>query len=90
VEPEGASAVLARGEAERLGVPYRDVFRLITLSVHSDLLAVGLIAAVSRRLAEAGIPCNVLSALHHDHLLVPSAEAGRALDLLRQLQADAQ
>jgi hypothetical protein len=52
-------------------------------------MAVGLIAAVSHRLAEAGVACNVVSALHHDHLLVPAADAERALAQLRQLQADA-
>lgn len=87
VEPEGRSAILARGQADRLGLAYRDVFRMITLAVASDLMAVGLTAAVSRRLAEAGIPCNVVAALHHDHLLVPAAAAERALEELRSLQA---
>lgn len=89
IETEGESAVLRRADAERAGLAYRDVFRMVTLSVASDLMAVGLIAAVSHRLAEAGVACNVVSALHHDHLLVPAADAERALAQLRQLQADA-
>ena len=43
----------------------------LTLTAHSSLEAVGLTAAVSTRLAELGIPCNVLAGYHHDHLLVP-------------------
>jgi hypothetical protein len=43
----------------------------LTLTVQSSLEAVGLTAAVSARLAEIDIPCNVLAGYHHDHLLVP-------------------
>ena len=45
---------------------------MITLDVHSSLESVGFLAAVSARLAAAGIPCNAVSAFHHDHLFVPS------------------
>ncbi len=43
----------------------------LTLTVQSSLVAVGLTAAVSARLAAIGIACNVLAGYHHDHLLVP-------------------
>ncbi len=43
----------------------------LTLTVHSSLEAVGLTAAVSTRLANLGIACNVLAGYRHDHLLVP-------------------
>lgn len=43
----------------------------LTLTVQSSLESVGLTAAVSAKLAEIEIPCNVLAGYHHDHLLVP-------------------
>lgn len=59
----------------------------ITLEVRSALEAVGLTAAVARVLTDAGIPCNVVAALHHDHLFVPADRAGDALGALQQLAA---
>ena len=59
----------------------------ITLRVHSDLAAVGLTAAFARALADAGIACNVVAGVHHDHLFVPADRAGDALAALRALQA---
>jgi uncharacterized protein len=61
----------------------------ITLSVHSDLAAVGLTAAVAAALARAGISCNVVAAVFHDHLFVPVASAGAAMTVLAELQASA-
>jgi len=54
--------------------------------VHSSLEAVGLTAAFSSALGEAGISCNVLAGYFHDHLLVPAAEAGNAIDVLLGLR----
>jgi hypothetical protein len=61
--------------------------RRITLTVPSALDGVGLTAAVATALADAGIPCNVVAAFHHDHLFVPAAMAKRAVRVLLDLQA---
>jgi hypothetical protein len=58
----------------------------IVLRVESDLGAVGFLAAVTARLAGAGIRVNVVSATHHDHLFVPQGEGPRAVEVLRELQ----
>ncbi|WP_314325492.1 N-acetyltransferase [Paenarthrobacter ilicis] len=84
-EAEGLTVVLHRDEADRLGLHYDFVASWITLQVHSALEAVGLTAAVSAALTHAGISCNVLAGFHHDHLLVPSADAAKAMDVLRLL-----
>lgn len=84
-EAEGLTVVLRRREADRLGLSYDFVAAWITLQIHSALEAVGLTAAVSAALTHAGISCNVLAGFHHDHLLVPVADADRALDVLRLL-----
>jgi hypothetical protein len=61
-------------------------FALITLTVNSDLFEVGLLAAVTAALAKEKIPCNAISAYHHDHLLVPYEMKDKALALLKKLQ----
>lgn len=84
-EPEGPSGVMTEEDAELLELDFGQVWAWITLAVPSALEAVGLIALVSSRLAEAGIPCNVIAGLRHDHLLVPYEARERALEALRRL-----
>ncbi|MCU0255110.1 MAG: flavin reductase [Vicinamibacterales bacterium] len=86
-EREGDSAILDRRDADRAGLAYGGTYRQISLDVASELDTVGLTAAVSAALARASIPCNVVAATRHDHLFVPSADANRALAVLRALQA---
>ena len=85
-EDEGLTVVLARERADELGLPYGYVAAWITLRVDSTLEQVGLTALFSRALADAGISCNVLAGLHHDHLLVPADRADEAVELLRGLR----
>lgn len=86
-EAEGLTVVLPRAEADRQGLAYDFVGAWITLEIHSALEAVGLTAAVSKALTDARISCNVLAGFHHDHLLVPVADAPRALEVLAELSA---
>jgi hypothetical protein len=73
---------MPRTRAEAAGLSYSFVAAWITLTVHSSLEAVGLTAAVSQALAQAGISCNIVAALHHDHLFVPLKNAARATQVL--------
>ena len=86
-EREGTALIVRREEAERAGLPYQFASRLITLTVHSSLEAIGFLAAITARLADAGISVNAVSAFHHDHLFVPEHRADEALSLLRDIQA---
>ncbi|WP_456843318.1 ACT domain-containing protein [Bradyrhizobium sp. USDA 4486] len=81
-EREGTTLVILREEAERAGLSYAFPSRLITLTLHSALDAVGFLAAITARLAEAGISVNAVSAFHHDHLFVPADRADEAMALL--------
>ena len=56
---------------------------MITLNIHSDLAAVGFLAAISRVLAGAGISLNAVSAFYHDHLFVPWERKDEAMRLLK-------
>ncbi|MGR3452485.1 ACT domain-containing protein [Pseudooceanicola sp.] len=82
-EAEGLSLILDEVAARALGAPLDQPMRRITLTVHSALDGIGLTAAVSAELTAAGIPCNVVAALHHDHVFVPAAQAEAALAALR-------
>ena len=84
-EREGTTLVVRREEAESAGLAYQFASRLITLTVHSSLEAVGFLAAITGRLAEAGISVNAVSAYYHDHLFVPEHRADEALQLLQNM-----
>ena len=84
-EDEGITHVVARADADRLGLTYDFVGAWITLAVSSALDAVGLTAAVATALADAGISANVLAGYHHDHLVVPHARAADAVAVLKRL-----
>jgi uncharacterized protein len=87
-ESEGLTAIVERSQADRAGAPYAFEARLITLTVHSSLEAIGFLATVATSLANAGIPCNAVAAYHHDHLFIPSARADDALSLLTLLSSN--
>ncbi|UPJ61782.1 ACT domain-containing protein [Bradyrhizobium sp. 192] len=84
-EQEGTTLVMPREEAEAAGLRYAFPSRLITLTVHSALDAVGFLAAITARLAEAGISVNAVSAFHHDHLFVPADRADEVMLLLQEM-----
>jgi uncharacterized protein len=66
-EREGWASIVETGP----GTPPETAFAWLEISVHSGLEAVGFLAAISRALAEAGVPCNAVAGFHHDHIFVP-------------------
>jgi hypothetical protein len=85
-ESEGLSVIIPKQIALELDLPVAFIAAWITLTVHSDLAAVGLTAAFSQVLAQSGISCNVVAGVHHDHLFVPVEQAQEAMDVLHALQ----
>ena len=83
-EREGVTLICRRSDAEAQGVSFTFACRMITLNVHSSLEAVGFLAAISTALANRGIAVNVVSAFHHDHLFVASAQVDAAMAVLRE------
>lgn len=86
VEDEGVSLIVSEEVAQAAGVEILFRAAWITLTVHSDLQAVGLTAAFSNALARAGISCNVVAGVFHDHIFVPVELGQRALEVLLDLQ----
>jgi len=88
-EVEGISLILERAAAQRLGLKQSSAYRMISLNVNSSLEAVGFLAAVTEKLAAAGVSVNAVSAFHHDHLFIPAEKANLAMSLLNDLAAHA-
>lgn len=54
-ESEGTTVILPKVQAEQAGLSSTFPCRMITLTVHSSLNAVGFLAAITKKLAEVGI-----------------------------------
>ncbi|MEZ2331600.1 ACT domain-containing protein [Mesorhizobium sp. RCC_202] len=87
-EREGTTLILPENQAKAAGLAGTFRCRMITLDIHSSLEAIGFLAAITTRLATAGMGVNPVSAFYHDHLFVPAERAEEALGLLRDLAKD--
>ena len=81
-ETEGVTCIITKDTADKNTITYQSVYRMLTLNVHSDLNAVGFIAAVTNELARNNISVNPVSAFYHDHLFVSDEQAESALNIL--------
>lgn len=84
-EQEGVTIIATRQQASDNGLPFDGTWACITLTVHSSLFAVGFLAAITGKLAQAGISVNPVSAFYHDHLFVPWESRWQAMEELRKL-----
>ncbi|MGX9179389.1 ACT domain-containing protein [Mesorhizobium sp. BHbdii] len=84
-EREGTTVIALEEEAKAAGLATIFRCRMVTLNVHSSLEAVGFLAAITARLAAAGMGVNPVSAFYHDHLFVPADRAEEAMELLEKL-----
>ena len=90
-EEEGLTLIVPLEQAKAAGLDTgKKIYRRITLDCDVSLEETGLTFTVASQLASQSIPCNVLSGLHHDHLMVPAARAQEAISLLQQLSQQAQ
>lgn len=87
-EAEGLTAIVPLHQAQASGLAHQFESRMVTLTVHSALDAVGFLARISAALAAQGIACNLVSAFHHDHLFVPRDRLDDALGALNRLQTN--
>lgn len=84
-ETEGLTMVAIRDALLAAGVNAPQDWARISLTIHSDLAAVGLTAAISAALAAQGISANVIAGYYHDHVFVPWARRDDALAALQGL-----
>ena len=90
MEEEGLTLIMTKESAEKNNTAFDNTYRCLSLQVHSSLDAVGLTAAMSRVLADAGISANVVAGYFHDHVFVPAEQADEAMALLNKLGSDSQ
>jgi len=88
-EEEGLTIVLSEEIQEEMEEVSEEKiagpFALITLSINSDLFAVGFLAKITEALAKEKISVNAFSAYFHDHILVPYGRKEDAMDALGKL-----
>ena len=84
-ETEGLSLVIPKQSAIDNNINADSTYRMITLTVHSSLEAVGLTAAVAAKLTDHNISANVIAAFHHDHILVQTDKADAAMSALAEI-----
>lgn len=84
-EDEGRTVVAPHVALTKAGVDPGAEWARISLTVHSDLAAVGLTAVFARALADHGISANVVAGFHHDHIFVQWARRHDALAALQEL-----
>lgn len=87
-EREGTTLIALEEEVRAAGLETVFRCRMVTLNIHSSLEGVGFLAAITTRLAAAGMGVNPVSAFYHDHLFVPADRAEEAMDMLRKLAAE--
>jgi hypothetical protein len=78
-EPEGLTVIREHDAGD---------WALITMTVMSDLSAVGFTAAFAKALADRDIAANVVAAFHHDHILVPWPKREEAFAALSSLSGE--
>jgi len=87
-EKEGLTLIIEKQTADKNRIEYASTFSMISLTIHSSLDAVGLTAAISKKLAEKEISANVVAAYFHDHVFVPKEKAPLAVKCLNELQQE--
>jgi len=81
-EKEAYTVIVEKHIADEWKLSYQYEAAWIILTVHSSLEAVGLTAAFSNALSNAGISCNVVAAFYHDHVFVDVKDAAKAMEVL--------
>lgn len=84
-EAEGMTVIATIQVLATHGIVVETSWARISLTVHSDLAAVGLTAAIAQALAARGISANVVAGFYHDHVFVPWDRRLDAMAALRGL-----
>lgn len=84
-EDEGVTVIAPTAQLQAAGLAVAENWARISLSVQSDLAAVGLTSAFAAALTAEGISANVVAGFHHDHIFVPWGRRHDAMTALEVL-----
>ena len=84
-EAEGMTVIAPLVQMQAQGIESTGEWARISLTVHSDLAAVGLTAAIAAALTTRGISANVVAGFYHDHVFVQWDRRCDAMAALREL-----
>ena len=88
--PYNAVTMIKESEAVTIIVPTKktdgEVWAWIVNETVTSLTATRITAAFSAALNKAKIPCNVIAAYYHDHILVPYAMKDKAIAVLKEVE----
>lgn len=84
-EKEGITLILEKTKAKKHKLKFESSWAMITLTINSDLQAIGFLATITNKLAENKISVNAISAYYHDHLYVPYNKKDLTMKLLKEL-----
>jgi len=88
--PQNTVAMIKESEAVTIIVPTDktdgEIWAWIVNTNITSLTATGITAAFSETLAKANIPCNVIAAYYHDHILVPYSMKDKAVEILKNVE----
>lgn len=89
-EDEGLTLIAPSTALAAAGLDPGPAWARISLTVHSDLAAVGLTAAFAAALGREGISANVVAGYFHDHIFVQWARRDDAVETLQALAVAAE
>ena len=84
-EAEGVSLIIPEEVAAAYQIASVYPSRMITLTIHSALDAVGFLAHITTALAKEGISVNAVAGYFHDHLFVPDEAADKVMAVLADI-----
>lgn len=84
-EAEGVSLIIPEEVAAAYQIASVYPSRMITLTIHSALNAVGFLAHITTALAKEGISVNAVAGYFHDHLFVPDEAADKVMAVLADI-----
>lgn len=85
IEAEGISLIIPQEVAMAHQIESVYPSRMITLTIHSALDAVGFLAHITTALAKEGVSVNAVAGYFHDHLFVPDAAADKVMAVLADI-----
>ncbi|MDA7763906.1 ACT domain-containing protein [Pelagibacterales bacterium] len=81
-EKEGLTLVVKKKIAKFNNLEFKGTFKCISLNLISSLTSIGLMALISKALADNEISANIYAGYYHDHIFVPLEKANDAFKLL--------